>query len=435
MKVVDCLKKMNKAYPANLNRMLELKQYYISMYRYFMVRLFDGNFIDDPTILNEKQIYANIVELGIKGMVNSSGSIELTSECVEYAYYKNKDDLARTFLGNLYYALKYRESSVNLDLFHETFTKSVSLNMRLVGAKVVSRSGLKLDKSTLCTMVSSGYTLECVEIKEDLWNIAMKELGIPEEEWCSDGLFDKDLSHEEEVSCINILLNGRTLLNGKYADILSKWLLEHKWSSENAMTLSKVGLVDYIYSNSSDSVLSALSRVINSYNEEDVMAIVGDTVYIKKPIKDFTIPVSMFSVSSGYPEELYCAGSLIYGYSGEGYPVEYLQEEDIRFMGLPVVSCTDEDVLVYLYDREQVGVEYNTWFKENGVNLEYDLPNWVNPFSKDPESLQYQLFEICRNGQNGVLGKIDASKFTYKEIEAAKKKVAKALVKIIGEER
>lgn len=433
MKVVDCLKKMNKSYPANSNRLLELKQYYMSMYRYYMVKLFDGNYIDDPTVFNERQLYANIVDMNIKGVVDSSGSIELTSERVEYAYYKNNDTSVDSFLECLYYALKYREASVNLDLFHETFPKNVSLNMKFEGAKVVSRTGLQLNKATLCTMLSSGYTLDCKDIKEDLWEIAMKELGVPECDWYLDGLFDSDLTHEQEVQCINIILNGRTIIKGKYSNVLSKWLHEHKWSAENNMTLSKVGLIDYIYFTLSDLVFNAFSKIINSVDEDTVMAIVGDTVYFKKKIEHYVIPISSFAVSSGYPEEIYTSGPMVFGYMGEGYSREYLDEEEIRYMGIPVSTYTDSGELVYLYDREQVSIDCPTWFKDNEANLDFEVVDWLNPF-KDPESLPYKIFDICKEGLGGKLGILDVQDYTHKEIETAKKKVMKALLKIIKED-
>lgn len=427
MKVVECLKKMNKSYPANSNRLLELKQYYTSMYRYYMIKLFDNNFINDPTILDEKQLYSNIVDMGIKGMVNTLGTIELTAERVEYAYYKNNDAVVDDFLECLYYALKYREASNNLDLLHETFPKNISLNMILRGSKIVSKTGLKLNKATLCTMVGSGYTLDCINIKGDLWNIAMELLDIPEDEWSSDGILDSDLTHEQEVQCIDILLNGRVSIKGKYSDKLIEWLHDHKWSSDNLMTLSKVGMLDYIYFNSSDSVLNALYKVINSVDPDSIAAIVEDTIYIKKKMEYYVIPTSSFVVKSGYPEEVYTVGPLILGYMGEGYTREYLDEEDIRYMGIPVSTYTDEGELIYLYDREQVFMDCPTWFKENG-DIYFEKVEWSNPFKAD--SLPHKLFEICKEGQDGKLGILEMGNYTYKDIVSAKKKVMNALLKL-----
>ena len=431
MKVADCLKRMNKSCPINSSRLLELKQYYISMYRYYMIKLYDNNFINDPTMLDKKQLYSNIVDMGIKGMVDSSGTIILTSERVEYAYYKNNDTVAEDFLECLYYTLKYREASHNLDLLYETSSKSISLNMILRGSKIVSRSGLKLNKSNLCAVIGSGYTLDSISIKDDLWNIAMKELGIPEDEWLSDGLLDSDLTHEQEVQCIDILLNGKTALKGKYSDKLVSWLHDHKWSSDNLMTLSKVGMLDYIYFNMSEVVLSAIYKVLNSVNPDDIVAIVEDTVYLKKKMEHYVIPISSFAIKSGYPEEIYTVGPLIYGYVGEGYTKEYLCEEDIRFMGIPVSTYTDEGELIYLYDREQVSINCPTWFKENG-DIYFEKVSWSNPFKSG--SLPYKLFEICKEGQNGALGVLEMGNYTYKDIQTAKNKVMNALLKLAGDD-
>lgn len=427
MKVVEYLKKVNKPIPANSNRILELKQYYISMYRYYMIKLFDNNYISDPTVLDEKQLFSNIVDMNIKGMVDSSGTIVLTSERVEYAYYKNSDVATDTFLECLYYALKYREASNSLDLMYETFPKNISLNLVLKGSKIISRTGLKLNKASLSLIVGSGYTLDTVDIKEDLWGIAMKELNIPESEWLSDGILDIDLTHEQEVQCLDILLNGKTHLNGKYADKLVNWLHNHKWSSDNIISLSKVGMLDYIYFNSSKEVLNALYRELDKLDLESIVAIVEDTIYIKKKMKSYVVPISSFVVKSGYPEEIYTIGPLIHGYIGEGYTREYLEEEDIRYMGIPVSTYNDEGELIYLYDREQVSLNCPTWFKDNG-DIYFEKVDWVNPFKAN--SLPHKLFELCKEGQDGKLGVLEMGDYSYKDIEAAKKKVMNALIKL-----
>ena len=40
------------------------------------------------------------------------------------------------------------------------------------------------------------------------------ELGIPKSSWCTPGVIDKDLTHEEEVDCIEVLLDGLVTSSG-----------------------------------------------------------------------------------------------------------------------------------------------------------------------------------------------------------------------------
>ena len=44
-----------------LKRLLELKKYYLSMYRCYMIRLYDLGYIADPTRYNQKEIIQNLL--------------------------------------------------------------------------------------------------------------------------------------------------------------------------------------------------------------------------------------------------------------------------------------------------------------------------------------------------------------------------------------
>lgn len=425
MKVVDFLKKVNAKKPLNSNRVLELKQYYLSMYRYNMVKLYDLGYIDDPTIFKETQIYKNIIDLKIQGMYDLSGKIQLSTEWVSYAYHKNNSTEQQEFLTALYYVLKYREYSSDLDMFYETFNKGISLQLYYQGSKVVTRSNVVPSRGSLMCMIQKGETLSELSIKGSIWILAMKELGIPEEDWYLDGLFDISLTHAEEVAFINILLNGKVLLKGKYSKLLEDWLYSHKWS-DSKMTNVRKGLVDYIYVFYSDEVYKAMFDVVNSVPENTLVAIYEDTIYVRKPIQRYYIPVGYFAIESGYEDTLLSDSNAIYGYTGEGYLSNYLDEEGIPYIGVPVKVVHPDMSESYIYDREQVSLKTDTWFKQSNVCFAFDRMQIENPF-KEQTSLPHILFDIYVSAQNGNLGYIDISKYNIKEIEQAKVKVARKL--------
>ena len=425
MKVVDFIKKVNAKKPLNANKVLELKQYYLSMYRYNMVRLYDLGYIDDPTVFKETQIYKNIIDLKILGMYDLSGKIQLATEWVSYAYHKNRSTEQQEFLTILYYVLKYREYSNDLDRFYETYNKGISLQLYYQGSRVVTRSGIVPSRGSLMCLVQKNETLSELTIKDSLWLIAMKELNIPENDWYSDGLFDAGLSHAEEVAFINILLNGEVSLSGKYANLLEEWLYNHKWS-DSKMTNVRKGLVDYIYVSYSDFVYKAMFDVVNSVPEDTLVAIYEDTVYVKRPIQRYNVPVGYFAIEAGYEDTLLSDTNAIFGYTGEGYLRDYLNEEGIPYIGIPVKVIHPDMSESYIYDREQVSIEADTWFSQSNVCFEFDEMYKENPF-KEQDSLPHILFDIYVSAQKGNLGFIDTSKYSIKKIEQAKIKVARKL--------
>lgn len=412
-------------------RVLELKQYYLSMYRFNMLRLYEAGYIDDPTLFNRKQIIKNIVDLKITGLFDVTGKIHLSSDWLRYAKDRNHGEDQKDFLSNLIEVMKYREYNNDLDIFYEAFNKTIHLQMYRVGINLQTRTTAPIHRGTLMTLVPSGKTIQEVNIREALWVEAMKVLEIPESDWFSDGLFDSNLSHEAEVQHINILLNGLVHLSGKYSKNLSDWLFAHKWSNSK-INNEKKGMIDYLYTSSSDGAFEALSDILEPLDESSVIGFIGDTVYIERDMENYKIPISYFAVCSCVEDILICSSNAIYGYTGEAYDRDYLDDEEIPYIGLPIKVVCDDLTEKYVYDREQVDTPVESWFKASEVDFEFEEGKRINNPFRDEDSLQYELFEIYVRSQNGELCSIKADKYTYKEIEQAKKKVAKKLKEVQG---
>ena len=77
MKVVEFINAANKKTSVKVDRLMDMKRFYLSMHRVHMVYLYDKGYINDPTKFDEKQIYSNIVDMRIKGMISMSGEIIL----------------------------------------------------------------------------------------------------------------------------------------------------------------------------------------------------------------------------------------------------------------------------------------------------------------------------------------------------------------------
>ena len=237
----------NRKGKTKLKRLMEVKRYFLSMYRCYMLQMYDMNYIDDPTRFDKSQIIQNIVEMGINDLFNYSGKIELTSNHTLFAMYKNKDnDDKYKFLKTLHNILKYQEYSKKVDNLYEEFSfrekdsNVIKTTMYPKGAMIVQRSGIIFDKATARCISSFEDSTEFCTIRDGLWELAMKELGIPKEDWFVDGVLDSHLLHNEEVECIEGILNGYFVVsNGKYTDNLKSWLLSHRWNSDSKYKIGR----------------------------------------------------------------------------------------------------------------------------------------------------------------------------------------------------
>ena len=389
-----------------LKRMTEVKSYYISMYRTYMVKLYDMNYIDDPTKFNENLIIKNIVELGINDFFTYTGKVDLSSEHALFALYKNKEDAEKKeFLECLYNVLKYREYSTKVDNIYEEFgyRDSVSNTIRIAmypkGASIVQRSGLVFDEAMARCISSFEEDTKCVCINDRIWGIAMELLEIPKEDWYTDGIFDEKLTHSEEVECMEGILNGTyKITKGKYQKRLHKWLSSHIWDSDPSYKLDSVGLFDYIFSSKVKEVEAIINKVLTGIDTSEdctVLAIQKNRIYYNKPRTSIELPFGIFAVVCDARCEEYMLPNfnVVNGYTGELYSFERLLEDDIDYVGCPVtlnISNTETDLF---YDLEQTSIVSKTWFENvEDISIVFDKTiKENNPFKKG--TLEWNLFE------------------------------------------
>lgn len=434
MKLYELLKS-SESHSVKDSRLLELKRYYLSMYRFYMLKLYDMAYISDPTVFSETELLCSVVDLGIRGLTSISGKIEFSNERVNYALCRAISEGAEEkiqFLKVLERISYYKEASRSVDVLYEMRGGSSSINLKLycAGAKVLSKTAIPLNKNSISAFIPKGKTLDVISIRDIIWLEAMKELDIPEDDWFSDGLFDKNLSHEQELQNYKLLLNGECLLTGKYADNLENWLYEYKWSN-SSMTSNKRGLVDFIYIDSShlDSLTTRIEEIINS--EPNVLMVYEDNVYCVRDIVNYKIPVSFFSVVCSDRDDLMIEGNALTGYSGEGYVKEWLEEEGISYVGLPILLKNSNGESVFCYDREQVSIHTDSWFSVDKIDFEFSEADLINTY-RGTNTLISRLIDIYIKSQGGELLSIPLSEYSIKEIESAKEDANKYIVKIFG---
>lgn len=410
MKVLDFLDKMNTKKSIKTQRLIDLKGYYTCMYRAAMVKMYDACYISDPTRYDEKEIRSNIVDLDIKSMFDISGILVVDSRQIQYAIYKNKgNEVVLKFLELLKDVIKYKEYCSDINHlydscgFSESNRCSVSLGLRTRGAMIEARTDFGISRAIIACFLKPDETAVEMSFNEKLWELAMGILEIPKEKWKIDGILDKDLSHEEEVDCIELLLNGLVLSSGIYSEKLQSWLYEHKWKSKSMTTVCK-GLYDFLFSSYSSEVFGIESDVLNTSGKE-ILAVQRGTYYTKKKISTYNIPIGVFTVIGNLDKTLF-DGSAMNGYTGEVYSVDYLESEGISYVGCPIELYITPRESVLFYDIEQTEIKSDTWFKSEGGDI-YFCDGLRDGYFKrncySVESLEYRLYEIYKNSYIGEL--------------------------------
>lgn len=369
-------------------RVMFLRSHYLSMYRVYMIRLFDDFYVSDPTVFNTKELYKNIADLDITDMFGNSGGLNLNYEQAKFAYLKATDDTKKSFLYNLMNALKYREMCEYLDRLYEDcgFRGSpsvrIKLNVCLQGAMVLAKSGLELNQVVADCITEFEDEVKYINFNEYIWCLAMHELGIPKEEWQCDGLIDGKMSHSAEVECAKGILNGvYKVTGGKYTDVFIKWLRNHPWG-ENRMSIDSKGLYDYLFIDrffEINSMIDALTDALSQDPAVSMLGVYGSRIYYKQQRTTFDVPVGLFQIVNDMSDEeqIMPAGTCIYGMTGEFYSVDRLADDGIYYVGCPMVLEAGKDVL-YVYDREQTNVVFESWYSYNDAVFSFSEEESLN---------------------------------------------------------
>ena len=383
------------------------------MYRVYMLQLYDKMYISDPTVLNTKELRKNIYDMCIGGMVDLSCKINLTSKQVKYALCKNSEPDSLEFLNLLYYALLYREYAADIDKFYEenNFSEKnyerIKFDFVIKGGKSTLRSKVnyKISEAIVNLFVGFDDDVKYINIDEFLWCLAMDTLGVPQDEWCDDGLIDKHLTHKQEVENIDLLLNGGCTPDGKYSDRLYKWMKENKWSEAKLLADTR-GLCDYLYSDRASDIIALIEAILDSLQMLKLkpLFVIENRIYYSEKKTTLKIPMGVFAVVCDEEDERGVErqlprGNALYGYTGELYSERLLKKDFINYVGCPILLKDGTDPMLY-YDIEQTGYnDISTWFSQN-VMLQDTKRYPKNKYEEG--TLKYELYNAFLDSLNDV---------------------------------
>lgn len=442
MKIYEFIKEKNKKVSIKTSRVLGVKKHYLSLYRAEMVKLYDEGYISDPTNFNRREITENIINLGIRDVISSSGKVMLDSEYVGYALAKASNPESRKFLSLLCEALRYREISSNIDRFYDDnefssdTKRKVSLNLMQSASRIYNRSGYTHDEGTLQCFIPFGSSIEYVSLRETIYDIALEELGLLDKRGTS-SLFVKGLTVNDEIRYSALILNGLVALDGEYADILINWLRDNKWSDDSKFSHQKEGLYNWIVfyktNRMIDEQANLLQNLTDSGNTIVSMDTTGCFILSLKDVLD--VPIGIFCVSStDEGDEVLPERNILEGYTGEVRPLSYLVDNGINFVGCPIELYADNKTTDLFIDIEQTEFkETKSFFETSGATIEFheegecDELKYHNSFEKN--SLEGVLsVELAEAEKGHLIGEIP-SNITSKDFDLAKKELAKVFYK------
>lgn len=380
MRVFDIITNLNnRTEKVSDDSYLYVKQYYLSMYRYYMLVMYEKGYIIDPTIYNEKIIRQNIVELNIKGLYTTLGNMIINPERVKYALFKNKGKEEQDFLTCLYNVLLYREYSRSVDFFYEAFGSSRNLKLRLKENLVKSKADVPLNKANLRVLVNKDETVRVVSLNKYKLSLIFELLGVDAEDYS----IDKDLSCNDLCEVLDVVFGDDppTCLDGKYSDVIFNW-----FNNYNRPILSHVS------SHFSLRLLDKLSEVVEEV-KDNLVCLYGTDVYVKDKIHTKKYPLGFFGIIGGFDGDHCFTEEKVNGYTGEAYTLEYLREEGYSCIGVPILVGNE-----YVFDREQTNISSNSWFsQEENIDFVFESKT-ISSINNEEDAIQ-----SSREGTLGVL--------------------------------
>lgn len=407
-------------------RWVDLKQYYLSMYRFYLLKLYDMGYSSDPIVYKEEEILLSFMDLGIlEDLEDDAGTIHLDSIRCEYCYKKNlniSNQEIKDFLFVVYNVLKYREYCLELDKQFELNQSYFKFFFMLKYHSLVSSlCVISYNKGVFSILCPDGYCLREYSLNNFIYSLALDDLGLEDRDSC----FINGLSKEDHANFVRLILSGQLCINGINASVLKDKISECNGN-----------YYEYLCTKYSEDILNETSRLAELAGD-DLIAIYEERIYYKVPIEKYKLPAGLFILyvndeGNDYLEDIYSSTS---GYSGECYSEKFLESEGFDYIGIPIlVTIQGHDVFAYDYNQIVSMVDMDTWFKESNNTFEFEESfDLENPYEEG--TVEFEIFKSFICSMRGILYEMPASLVSYKDFKAVKKKVNSKIAKILSNER
>lgn len=432
-----------------LNKFMEVKKKYVSLYHMHLTYLYDKGFITDPTHLDEREIRKYLSGEGISGLLTSkAGRVILNAANFEHAYLRNKrvwqNSEHEDFLYHCWKAYYFKACCSDLNFFFDECqysldeeSKQITYSLKEAGASLYTKAGYNQTDGVLEMLIKNGYGIGYVDISEGLFRLACSVLGVEVIE--EGGNFTQGMTLKDEIRTCKCVLNGDVIATGTYAKELNEWLSENTYTG-NRTFQSGMGLYESLFATKVNEVyemqckaFEEVETLCESSEDRNIKVITVDSERIYYPIVQEGIEgvIGSYAVLIDDDEaEILPVRTLIGGYSGLCLSFKYCVENGIDFVGCPIVLQREvggviEDFLAVDFEQTNLCKDEVSWWKLHPeADIEFKSDKTYYPMKVKDGSLEECLLEAWNLAECGELTyKIEGSA-DLTALEKAKDKVA-----------
>lgn len=402
---------------------MDIKRYFLGLYHRYLVEMYDCNYTSDPTIFDLKEVYQILDDLCIDGLMDELGMIDLSFESVDFIkdYYKVKfleEEEALEYLELLSKAIYYREISQNLDRFYDSgITKSggkkkIELKCHFEDSVLKYTNPYGYDEGIQSCLLGVGVPVSSYSMLDKVMGLMEEQQGITELELI------KGFSREQTVKHLPKIMAERVPLDGKDGNIIHE---------KNKTIRDKGFVTDNYFTKFMETEEDSIRGLYNDYlkKHKNILYGYGWNLYTTTKQKKAKIPYpigfytfAQYDITTGVSmaQQWYhnqwmdtedCEGLLpeknsILGYSGQVYSKDYLEHNQLDYVGCPIRLFNHEGVLEEFVDFEQTELAENaTMFKEYEATLDFDGTKPANPHKKYT-GWNKKVVDLYRDKETGV---------------------------------
>lgn len=386
------LSKMNKT--VKVSDLMDIKRYYLGLYHRYVVEMYDKNYTGDPTFLDMREVYQVIDDLEIVGLMDSMGMLDLSFESIDfvreyYATKKPEEEEIIEYLNLLSKAIYYREISQNLDKLYDSGTtqaggkKKIDMKCYFDDSCLKFSKPYRFDEGIKSCLLGIGVPVVAESLIPEILKLMEERLGIEDAEFIAG--FDR----EQTARHLRLILEERVELDGKDGFSIH---------NINKNLREKGFIVDNYYKTFMENETDAIRGLFSSHIEKDknILYMYGLDIYRKSDQKKskITYPIGFYTfaqydITTGVTlahqwyhnhwsgiddyEGLLPEKNSILGYTGQVYSKDYLEHNQLDYVGCPIKLFNHEGVLEEFIDFEQTELQENkTMFKEYEATLEFN---------------------------------------------------------------
>lgn len=363
-------------------RIFEVKKRYLTLYRFYLMQLWDSGYLGNPLNFNIVEIRKTLKD--IKGAIDKKGYLNISEESLRYLMIVNKNnEIELEFLKNLYNVIYFKNQVDALDRYYDSLnfdkvSKNLKLSLKEKGPFLIVRGGFQACESVIEIFTGAGNIIEKEELVEPIYAFLLENvLGIKGEHL--GGYFMKGWSAEEECYCLKYLMSGCVSLTGSECERISKYIKKGKeYDSYGYLVRDALSSLDV---------------------KDDCFVMNSDCCFrINNQDRDTLMFSSIAILDDNYDGVVMDVKNNFYGLNAVVYSLEHIERENIKYTGSPFYMFNNGEKIVVI-DEEQVTDLKLYWWDLVKPELRFDglAVESIN-FEDDCENFVFKEFLTYESG-------------------------------------